>query len=308
MTDLMKQRIIYIFGFIFFSNFAFSQESKVEFTPDTTRFVIGKQVDLLLSATAPKDSTIVWPEIPDTLGQLEVVSRSVIDTSFKSDFQILTQNFKITQFDSGSYVLNPVRFKIGNEILYTRPRMFEVVSVEVDTTKQKMYGIKGNIRVGYSFWEIIPWILIFLLLILSAFGIFYYLKRRQPKQKKAFIPEIPPYEQAMKSLKDLDSSGLLEKGEIKEYYVKLSDILRRYIEDEHSIPALESTTDELMNSAYSIEISEETRNKMRELLRESDFVKFAKYKPESGKHPYYRKTTEDIIKAVKPEVKQEGNE
>ncbi|MCK5907115.1 MAG: hypothetical protein KAG37_05955, partial [Flavobacteriales bacterium] len=74
-----------------------------------------------------------------------------------------------------------------------------------------------------------------------------------------------------------------------------TDILRRYIEDELEIPAMESTTREIMAKIKHKKISKETKSNIKELLKESDFVKFAKFEPESGRHPYFRKSTEDII-------------
>ncbi|MEN8139045.1 MAG: hypothetical protein ABFR62_11505 [Bacteroidota bacterium] len=272
-----------------------AQEAEVEFTPDTTKFLIGDQINVLLQAKAPKDSLIEWPVLSDTIGKLEVVSRSKIDTLIKKDFQIISQNYKLTQFDSGSYVINPVRFKIGEKILYTKPKMIDVTTVAVDTTKQKMYEIKGNIHVGYNFREILPYILMLLIIAAIIYMGYYFWKKQKPRKKKVFIPSIPPFDMAMQNLKKLDKTQLLKEGNVKEYYVRLTDILRRYIEDEHHIPALESTTDEIMSSIYQIDLNSETRDKIRELLKESDFVKFAKYQPESGKHVHYRKTTEEII-------------
>ena len=288
-------KLIYILTLIAFSLNLSAQEAEVQFTPDSTRFVIGDQINVLLQAKAPKDSVIEWPLLTDTIGKLEVVSRSKIDTLLKDDYQIISQNYKLTQFDSGSYVLNPVRFKIGNTVMYTKPKMLDVYTVAVDTTKQKMYDIKGNIEVGYTFMEILPYILLFLIVAALIFLAFYMWKKRQPKQKKVYVPKIPPFDMAMQNLKELDEARLLKEGNVKEYYVRLTDILRKYIEDELGIPAMESTTREIMAKIKHKKISKETKANIKELLKESDFVKFAKYEPESGKHPYFRKSTEDII-------------
>ncbi|MCK5782184.1 MAG: hypothetical protein KAH10_06310 [Flavobacteriales bacterium] len=289
------KNIIYILTLVFVSLQIQAQETAVMFKPDTTGFVIGDQINVLLQAEAPKDSIIVWPILPDTIGKLEVVSRSSIDTLFKDNFQIISQNYKLTQFDSGSYVLNPVRFRIGDKVMYTKPKMLNVSTVAVDTTKQKIFGIKGNIHVGYTFWEILPYILLFLIVVAMLLLAYYFWKKHKPKERKVFIPQIPPYDLAMQHLKKLDEARLIKDGNVKEYYVRLTDILRRYIEDEFHIPAMESTTLEIMDSIRDNEIGKEAKEKIEELLKESDFVKFAKYTPSAGKHPYFRKTTEEII-------------
>ena len=288
-------KLIYILILVVFSLNLNAQETEVQFTPDSTKFLIGEQINVLLQAKAPKDSVIEWPLLTDTIGKLEVVSRSKIDTLLKEDYQIISQNYKLTQFDSGSYMLNPVRFKIGNTIMYTKPKMLDVTTVAVDTTKQKMYDIKGNIQVGYTFMELLPYILLFLLIVILIYLGYHFWKNRKPQEKKIVIPKIPPFDMAMQNLKKLDEARLLKEGNVKEYYVRLTDILRRYIEDELDIPAMESTTGEIMDSIKNKEVSKDTKERIEELLKESDFVKFAKFEPESGKHPYFRKSTEDII-------------
>ena len=52
----------------------------------------------------------------------------------------------------------------------------------------------------------------------------------------------------MQRLKDLDSKELLKQDKIKLYYVELTDIVRTFIERDMNIPALESTTDELLET------------------------------------------------------------
>jgi len=288
-------KILYILTLVVLSLNLSAQESEVQFTPDSIKFLIGEQINVLLQAKAPKDSVIEWPLITDTIGKLEIVSRSKIDTLFKDDYQIISQNYKLTQFDSGSYMLKPVRFKIGNTVMYTKPKMLAVTTVVVDTTKQKMYDIKGNIEVGYTFMEILPYILLLVLFFILIYLGYRYWKKLKPKEKKIIVPKIPPFDVAMENLKKLDEARLLKEGNIKEYYVRLTDILRRYIEDELKIPAMESTTREIMAKIKHKNISKETKSNIKELLKESDFVKFAKFEPESGKHPYFRKSTEDII-------------
>lgn len=292
---LRMNKVKYIIAFMVLALNLQAQEAEVQFTPDTTKFLIGDQINVLLQAKASKDSLIEWPVLSDTLGKLEVISRSTIDTLIKGDYQIISQNYKLTQFDSGSYILNPVRFKIGESVFYTKPKMLDAVTVEVDTTKQKLYDIKGNIHVGYTFWEILPYILLLLIIVIIIYLGYYFWKKQKPREKKIFIPTIPPYDLAMQNLIKLDEARLLKDGNVKEYYVRLTNILRRYIEDEHHIPAMESTTDEIMDSIHQIDISKDTKGKIQELLKESDFVKFAKYLPSLGKHPYFRKSTEDII-------------
>jgi hypothetical protein len=101
------------------------------------------------------------------------------------------------------------------------------------------------------------------------------------------------------------------------YYVELTDIIRTFIEREMNIPALESTTDELIetitdfNSSSHLNIPPETLKKLHELLREADLVKFAKSKPLQNEISLHRNDAEGIIddlhpKKVEPKVAEDG--
>ena len=77
-----------------------------------------------------------------------------------------------------------------------------------------------------------------------------------------------------------------QQGEIKEYYSQLTDIARNYIEEAIEIPAMESTTSELITAlkAASLKkkmtLSQETiRTCLERVLKQADLVKFAKSKP-----------------------------
>lgn len=272
-----------------------AQQTEVSFTPDTTSFAIGNQINALLTVKAPRDSVVEWQVVADTIGKLEVVWKSKIDTLLSNNYNVFTQNYKLTSFDSGSYMLKPLRFKIGEEVYYTQPKMLNVTTVKVDTTKQKMYGIKGNIYVGYTFWEILPYILIALAVVVFIYMIYYFWRNQKPKKKKIYVPKIPPYDVAMKNLKELDKTELLKEGNIKEYYGRLTNILRKYIEDDHNVSAMEFTTDEIMDSIEGVDVLKDSKSRIKELLSQSDFVKFAKFKPEEGKHYYFRNLAENVI-------------
>ena len=75
-----------------------------------------------------------------------------------------------------------------------------------------------------------------------------------------------------------------------------------------NIPALESTTDELLetiidfNSSSKLNIPTETMLKLRQLLKEADLVKFAKSKPLQNEIALHRVDAEGIIDTLHPKI------
>jgi hypothetical protein len=123
---------------------------------------------------------------------------------------------------------------------------------------------------AYPLW--LPWALwsfLGLFVLICTAGIIFWLKRRAARKARA-IAALPPDVRAKSELENLDASMLFEKGRIKEYYFRLSEILKHYLEDLRSFPAAEYTTEEISQSV-ELEIDRE----LVTLLRRADIVKFA---------------------------------
>jgi hypothetical protein len=110
-----------------------------------------------------------------------------------------------------------------------------------------------------------------------VFGLSYWFFFRRARR---IAPPVPPYRLALRELNDLERRGLLEKGELMRYYVELSAVIRRYIENAFKIPALEQTTDEFAVSLSNVDsLGYELREAACGLLQEADLVKFARFNP-----------------------------
>jgi hypothetical protein len=89
----------------------------------------------------------------------------------------------------------------------------------------------------------------------------------------------PPEDLAREALAELAASGLAESGEVKLFYVRLSDILRRYIEGKFGIPALDRTTTELLPEVRRSPALGRFAPEIRDFFEDCDLAKFAKYVP-----------------------------
>jgi len=131
--------------------------------------------------------------------------------------------------------------------------------------------------------------------------ILYFIFRKKEKKEVPKV-NIAPIKEALQRLKELDEKQLLQQNKIKIYYSELTDIVRTYIEKDINIPALESTTNELIetindfNESSKLGISKETIQQLKEVLQSADLVKFAKSKPIIEEIKSDRTTVEDILK------------
>jgi len=296
----VKKFILHIILLIGFLGVAQNQP-KVSALADTTKIRIGEQINYQIIVD-DAETAVEFPKLQlDSLGKIEIVESLNIDTLKNR----LIKKYKLTSFDSGRYVIPKQSIYIWNQPYYTDSIAIDVTTVAVDTTKQKMYTIKAIQGEPYTFDDFksyLWWILGILLLL----GIILYFVLRKKETPEEIEAKIPPYELALQRLKELDDKQLWQKNKIKKYYVELTDIVRSYIEREMNIPALESTTDELLetitdfNTSSALNIPEKTIMKLRKLLQEADLVKFAKFKPLANEIELHRNDTGEIIDTLHP--------
>lgn len=287
--------------FLVFFMFGFTGIAQVSTKIDTTKIRIGEQMEYKIVVNETEEIRFSTLQL-DSLKKVEVVKSFKID-SLKNQ---LIKKYTLTSFDSGRWVLPPQKVWIKNKAFLTDSVIIDVTTVVVDTLKQPMHGIKTIEKEPYVFsdYQNHFWITIAILL---AIGILlYFILRKKPTEEEK-IAKIPPFDLAKQRLKELDNKKLIKQNRVKLYYVELTDIVRSFIEREMNIPALESTTDELLeiindfNNSSNLNIPKETLKKLKELLQEADLVKFAKSKPLLNEIDLHRKDAENIIDNLHPE-------
>jgi hypothetical protein len=94
---------------------------------------------------------------------------------------------------------------------------------------------------------------------------------------------IPAHDIAYLELQRLVAENLVEKGEIKRFYLKISGILRRYIENRFCLHAPERTTEEfLAELGAGNALDGRHRTLLCTFLTHCDLVKFAEHQPSTA--------------------------
>ena len=268
---------------LLFSSAVFAQQKQVVTSIDTIKNKIGAEFKLTLKTTVDTAAKVVFPKLKN-IGALEVIRSYPIDTIKKNDRYELIKKYGLTQFDSGRYTIPSIKILINKKPFLSDSLLVDVANVKVDTLQQKMYDIKDIVPVENTvgnWWKY----LLALVIILGIVALVYvYIKKHQKKKIEEEIFKTP-IEKATSLLNNLEKKELWQKGEIKAYYSELTDIARNYIEEAIEIPAMESTTSELILGlrAASVKkkmtLSQETIENLERVLKQADLVKFAKSKP-----------------------------
>ncbi|MFT3885842.1 MAG: hypothetical protein QM724_10545 [Flavobacteriales bacterium] len=270
---------------------SFAQPARPLARIDSSAVLIGQQAHVWLSVTYRVDKgggNIVWPSIPDTLtSHIEVVRDSGVDTVMpdKNDPYLLKQarTLTITSWDSGYWAIPPFKFVINGDSVETEPLLFSVNAMHVDTL-EAFRDIKDIYEVSYTWKDWLmdhwKWLAAGLgaAILVAAVVIVLMRRKRRPQGTQAPAePELPLDVRTLNALETVKGRNLWQQGQVKQYHSEVTDILRGYIEQRFGVPALERTTDELVSTLKGTALEAGERERLANLLRLADLVKFAKY-------------------------------
>ncbi|MCL7752408.1 BatD family protein [Polaribacter sp. Z022] len=302
----MKKQIFYILLLI--STISFAQKPMVKAEIDTTNIRIGEQFNLKISVDETQN--VILPKLQ--LQGLEIIDSTKTDTVKNS----LIRKYILTGFDSGAFYIPQQQIFVKNQAYLTDSLLVNVATIAVDTTKIKKFPIKSIKSEPLTFddYKIYIYILLAALAIIGFWIYWFVIRKRKEEEEEPTYRALPPYEEAIFRLNELDEKLLWQNNKIKEYYSELTQIVRGYIERELKVPALENTTDEVLSmlkdfkDAETILTSDETIKKLKDLLQEADLVKFAKSKPLALEIEEDRKDAQDIVSNLKPKPIIEEND
>lgn len=211
-------------------------------------------------------------------------------------------------FDSGCYKLPKFVFVAGNDSVSSEELLLTVVPVSgvtADTPISPMTDVASpedaSIFDHLPDWLYYYWWIYLLVIAAGVAGFFLWKRYRSVGTILPRKPEEPPYDRAMRELRNLGECKLWENGREKEYYTRLTDILRRYLAARFGIQAMEMTSSEIMSHLADVSRDEKIpRDKMRDILDMADFVKFAMVRPLPDDNKALYQNAIDFVESTRP--------
>ena len=279
-----------------------AQQPKVSVEMDSTYVTFGCPMTFHLQAIVPEGQQIIFPQdvlkhggivayddSAQYLLELDTFKPLSIDTvQQESGYVTLREDVTVFAFDSATFYIPPFEFlSQSGDTLRTNSLALKVFvpfeSIEVDP--QKFVGLKDVedpefVFLDYIWYFLIPFIIL-AALAAGWFGWQYY--KRHKKNAPIVVPKtkpLPPHVIAMNALDNLAEKKLWQNGRDKEFHTELTEILRQYIEARFAVPAMEKTSDEILDELYELAESQKASlANLKQILSIADLVKFAKYHP-----------------------------
>ena len=251
-------------------------QSSVTAKIEPIEMMIGEQATVTLTVQTADDAKVDWPTFQPR--QMLVPGVEVLNTQRTSDH---TMVITLTSFDGNLYHLPPFKVKINGKEQQSADLALKVVEIEVDTTQLNKFfppkGVQDNPFL-WSDWSLSFWLSVLLLVLIALCG-YLYLRLRDNKpiiSHIKIVKRLLPHQKAMKEIEQIKADRMVASENAKEYYTKLTDTLRKYIEERYGFSAMEMTSSEIIERLTAAG-DQQSLDELRQLFTTADLVKFAKY-------------------------------
>jgi hypothetical protein len=281
-----------------------AQETRISAEVDTTLVTVGDRIHLTVSVEHPVGARVVWPDSLD-LGPFDVLGAEALPTATEGDRVRTGAVLTLAAFELGELEIPSFSVRVegpgeASQTLATDRFGVEVVSVGTDEGGD-IRDIHGPLAIPVGVVTVGLWALV----LLALLGVAFWLGRRMrrgrggPPTARAEPPR-PPHEIALEALARIEASPMLERGQVKEYHIAVSETLRIYVEARFGVPALEMTTREVVQGLEVVSAPQGFIDALRRFLDRCDLVKFAKVRPDQGASRETLALGRDLVESTVP--------
>jgi len=280
-----------------------AQRASVQATVQPTEILIGEQALINLKVITPKDKTILFPVFEkEIVPGIEVITMLPPDTTIENNVMTLNFKYVVTSFDSTLYHIPHMSVFDGTDTIYSNSFGLKVTSPQlsdstlaylekinkgeadsIDFEQLQLHDIKPLRKAPFVWTDYlwILWIVLGIMLLIALIGLIIWLVLKKKRKGYFFKPPVvlPAHVRAIRELDKLKEEKIWQQGREKEFYSKLTDILRNYLFEREGINAMEMTSGEILNEVRKLLEVDSVYNNLKQILSTADLVKFAKYKP-----------------------------
>ncbi len=230
---------------------------------------VGDPIRIDLDFTLPQGYQLQFPALPEQLGDFTVLetypgptvppqagsqptqgpqaSGSQNPVSIHHMARIVAALYKPGEFE---FPPLPIRLKDkeGKLLDLLTPSLKIRVGSVLNDKDLNLRDLKKQVEISepvrWILWLVLSGLAIALLLI----GLWWRKYRRRTASLPSFLPDVDPLDQAEADLRALLGQGLRDKGMVKQFYVRLAEIIKGALEAGYGMQTIEKTTSEIMTA------------------------------------------------------------
>jgi hypothetical protein len=270
------------------------------------KVTVGSPFRYTMRVTAQSEVELVVPILADKIGDFLITDFGDVPHQPEGGKLTVDRWYTLVTYETGDKLVPgpTVQYRVPGSDLEPVDAPDALVIVESllpgDESKADVRDIKPPVAVPRDY-RPLWWAGAALVLLAGAgFGLYRLLNRQRAAR---VTPARPAHEVALEALARLHAARLLEEGRHEDYYVRLSAIVRRYLEDRFGLRAPEMTTEEFLQAAQqSPRLPRDHRSSLGRFLAEADLVKFARHVPEREEGERAYAAARQFVESTRPET------
>ena len=279
----MKKIVILIIGLLI--THAVVAQITVDAKIDSVAILIGQQARMTVGVTGSKGISVVFPEFKSSqhiIPGVEVLGSSVVDTTDLDNGLVrVSKIFTLTSFDEHLYAIPGMNVRVNGKMYRGNPLALKVLTVDVDTLHPNQFFPPKDVQDNpflWSEWRMVFWLSIVVVMLCLLTGYLYVrLKKNKPIITRIrIVRHVPAHQKALHEIEEIKASHMANSENQKEYYTRLTDTLRKYIEERFGFNAMEMTSNEIICRLRETG-DQKGIDELHELFETADLVKFAKH-------------------------------
>jgi hypothetical protein len=298
-TCMGLPRLLVLIAALFVAGEGWSQDVKVTLQADSTQYRIGDWIFLTITVEAPAAVHSLRPLLGDSLGQFEIMK---VEQRGPSSWRL-----QVTTFDTGRVVIPPVEvaYRVDSDTLQRRASsniLFLPVFAPTVNPQEDLRDIKPPLDAPWLFEDFQPYLIALVLIGAACAAYLYWRTKRRAHRDEAIVvtPAVAPHTLALMQLRELEEKRLWQQGRVKEYYSEVTEIIRRFLEGRFGIPALELTSDEVLQRLNVFDEADPVVKQLQLFLTTADLVKFARYEPTPAENGDELSIAYEIVRSLIP--------
>jgi hypothetical protein len=274
---------------------------------------IGTPFRYTIRATADKDVEVAIPQLPVQIGEFEVTDFGSVPPREVNGRMVSERWYTLLTYKPGDGVVPgpSVQYRVpgGEQQSVAAPDALVIVQSLLDrpgatpladVSKIDVHDIKGPVAVPHDYRPLL-WLAAAIVGLVVLVAVLYRLINR--RRAATALPPRPAHEVALEALAKLHAARLVEAGRHEDFYVRLSDIVRTYLEARFHLRAPEMTTEEFLQVAQrDPQLTPAQRSLLGHFLAEADLVKFARYVPAGQDAERAYNAAREFVQSTLPEV------
>ncbi|MBX3272920.1 MAG: hypothetical protein KF729_21840 [Sandaracinaceae bacterium] len=269
----------------------------------------GDLVRVTITAVVPDGDDVAVPE--QGFGVFELHAHQYDDQPMGDGRRRFTFRLELLALEPGEHELPALRLRVVTAdgrvgSARTEPRTITVGSHLANEPDAQLRPPTAPVPVFEKDYTL-AWVLgILAALLLTALIAFFVGRwwRRRPKPAKPAPPPRPPWDVALERLEAIrrERGVMLAEGRQGELVDRVSDVVREYLGQRFDFNGLESTSDEVIARLRKVKLRRVALDDVRNLLADSDLVKFARAIPDAAQCERMLEAAVAIVRGTTPEA------